>query len=113
MNLYQPLNNIINDENIDLLADSYNISKRLKKYFCQFLSVHSVNGIKHTEMHTAESLVFVLCYFEVETGIEELKRPKSPGIDQIPAELIQAGKNIILSLLIKKREKGDVTECSH
>jgi hypothetical protein len=29
--------------------------------------------------------------FEVEMAIEKLKRYKSPGIDQIPAELIKAG----------------------
>jgi hypothetical protein len=29
--------------------------------------------------------------FEVEMTIEKLKRYKSPGIDQIPAELIKAG----------------------
>jgi len=27
--------------------------------------------------------------------IEKLKRPKSPGIDQIPAELIEAGSRTI------------------
>ena len=29
--------------------------------------------------------------FEVEMAIEKLKRHKSPGTDQIPAELIKAG----------------------
>ena len=29
--------------------------------------------------------------FEVQLAIEKLKRHKSPGIDQIPAELIKAG----------------------
>ena len=28
------------------------------------------------------------CAFEVEMAIDKLKRHKSPGIDQIPAELI-------------------------
>ena len=32
---------------------------------------------------------------EVELAIEKLKSPKSPGIDQIPAELIKAGGNTI------------------
>jgi hypothetical protein len=31
-----------------------------------------------------------LSAFEVEMAIEKLKRYKSPGIDQIPAELIKA-----------------------
>jgi hypothetical protein len=32
---------------------------------------------------------------EVEVAIGKLKRCKSPGTDQIPAELIQAGGDII------------------
>ena len=33
--------------------------------------------------------------FEVEMAIEKLKSHKSPGIDQIPAELIKAGGRTI------------------
>ena len=33
--------------------------------------------------------------FEVEVAIEKLKRHKSPGIDQIPAELIKVGARTI------------------
>jgi hypothetical protein len=38
---------------------------------------------------------------EVEIAIEELKRYKSPGIDQIPAELIGAGGNKLRSEIHK------------
>jgi hypothetical protein len=38
---------------------------------------------------------------EVEIAIEKLKRYKSPGIDQIPAELLQAGGNTIRSEIHK------------
>jgi len=33
--------------------------------------------------------------FEIEMAIEKLKRHKSPGFDQIPAELIKAGGGTI------------------
>ena len=33
--------------------------------------------------------------FEFELAIEKLKRHKSPGIDQIPVELIKAGSGTI------------------
>jgi hypothetical protein len=39
----------------------------------------------------AEPLVPDPSPFEVEIAIEKLKRYKSPGSDQIPADLIQAG----------------------
>jgi hypothetical protein len=45
---------------------------------------------------------------EVEIAIEKLKRHKSPGIDQIPAELIKAGGRRICSEIHKSlRLEGD------
>jgi hypothetical protein len=38
---------------------------------------------------------------EVEIDIAKLKKYKSPGSDQIPAELIQAGGEILLSAIHK------------
>jgi hypothetical protein len=43
-------------------------------------------------IHTAEPPVPWLCAFEVEMAIEKLKGIKSPGTDQIPAELVKAGE---------------------
>jgi len=42
-------------------------------------------------MHTAEPLVLGPRAFEVQMATEKLKRHKTPGTDQIPAELIKAG----------------------
>jgi len=46
-------------------------------------------------MHAAEPLVPELSAFEVELAIEKLKSHKSPGIDQILAELMKAGGRTI------------------
>jgi hypothetical protein len=73
--------------------------------------------------------------FEVEMAIEKLKSHKSPGIDQIPAELIKAGGRIIRSeihkliisiwnkeelpeewkesVIVPIYKKGDKTDCSN
>ena len=59
------------------------------------MNVYGVNDIKHTDIHTAEPLVPEPSAFEVELAIEKLKGHKSPGIDQIPAELIKAGGRTI------------------
>jgi hypothetical protein len=64
---------------------------RRKNRFSQLLNVHGVNDDRQTEIHTAKPLVTEPSAFEVEMAIEKLKRHKSPGIDQIPAELIKAG----------------------
>jgi hypothetical protein len=63
-----------------------------------FLSaVHGVSEVRQTEIHTAELLVLELSAFEVEMAMGKLKRHKSPGIDQIPPEVIKAGGRTIHS----------------
>jgi hypothetical protein len=44
-----------------------------------------------TEMHSAELLVNEPCSFQVQTASDLFESYKSPGIDQILAELSQAG----------------------
>jgi hypothetical protein len=87
----------VKDENVDLLADSHNILNRWKNYFPQLLSVHNFNDVRQIEVHTAEPLVPGPSRLEVEIPIAKLERYKSPGSDQIPAELIEAGGEILLS----------------
>jgi len=50
---------------------------------------------RQAEIHTAEPLVPEPNAAEVELAIDKLKSHKSPGIDQIPAELIKAGGRTI------------------
>jgi hypothetical protein len=59
------------------------------------LNAHGVNDVRHTEVRTAEPLVPEPNAFVVELAIERLKSQISPGIDQIPAELIKAGGRTI------------------
>jgi len=53
------------------------------------LNVHGVNDVRQTEIHTAQPLMFQPIALDVDMATEKLKRQKSPGIDQIPAELIK------------------------
>jgi hypothetical protein len=76
----------VKDENGDLFADSHNILNRWKNYFSQLLN----------EVHTVEPLVPGPSRLEVEIASAKLKKYKSPGSDQIPAELIQAEGEITL-----------------
>jgi len=88
---YQPRTNIVKNEKGDLVADSHRIMARWRNHFSQLLNVHGVNVVRQTETHTAEPLVPEPSAFEDELATEKLKSHKSPGIDQIPAELIEAG----------------------
>jgi hypothetical protein len=49
----------------------------------------------------AEQLVSGPSCLEVEIAIAKLTKCKSPGSDQIPAELIQAGGEMLLSVIHK------------
>jgi hypothetical protein len=99
---YQPRTNKVKAENGDLLADSHSILNRWKNYFCQLLNVHGINDVRQTEIHTAEPLVPGPSFSEVEIRIGKLKMYKSPGIDQIPAVLIQPGGNTLRSEIHKR-----------
>jgi hypothetical protein len=90
---YQPRSNLIIDENGDLLAASNSIVNRLKSYFSQLLNVHDVSDVRQIEIHTAELLIPV----PSPSPIAELKKYKSPGSDQIPAELYQTGGETLVS----------------
>jgi hypothetical protein len=82
---------LVKDERGDLLADPHKILNRWKDYFCQLFNVHGAGSVRQTEMHTAKPFVPEPSASEVEVAIGKLKRYKSPGADQILAELIQAG----------------------
>ena len=72
----------------DLVADSHSILARWRNYFSHIVNVHGVNCVRQTEIYTAEPLVPEPSASEVDLATEKLKSHKSPGIDQILAELI-------------------------
>jgi hypothetical protein len=87
------------------------------------------------EIHTAEPLVPEPSPFVVEIAIAELKRCRSPGTEQILAELIQVGGDTLFSeihnllnstwkeeefpeqwkesISVPTYKKGDKTDCSN
>jgi hypothetical protein len=90
--------------------------------------VYNVSAVRQIEVHTAEPLVRGSSRLEVEIAIAQLKKYKSPGSDQIPAELIQAGGEMLLStfhrlinslisgrslILYQFTKKGDKTDCNN
>ena len=127
---YQRRTNIVKDEEGDLVADSHSILAGWKNHFCPLLNIHGVNDVRQT----TEPLVPEPSAFEVELAIEKLKSHRSPGIDQIPAELIKVGGRAIRceihkliiaiwnkeelpeewkkSIMVPIYKKGDKTDCS-
>jgi hypothetical protein len=99
---YQPKTNLVKDQRGDLLADPQHILTRWKNYFCQLLNVKGAGGIRQIEIHTAEPFVPEPSATEVEITVRNLKRYRVPGSDQIPAELIQAGRGGIFHFEIHK-----------
>jgi hypothetical protein len=63
--------------------------------------VHNVSDVRQIEVHTVEPLVPGPSRLEMEISIAKLKKYKSPRSDEIPAELIQAGGEILLFAIYK------------
>jgi hypothetical protein len=101
----------VKHENGDLLAESHNILNRWKNYFSHLLNVHNVSDVRQIEVHTVERLVPGPSHLEVEIAIAKLEKYKSPGSDQIPAELIPAGDNLINSVWNKEKLPDQWKEC--
>jgi hypothetical protein len=78
--------------NGDRLVDSHNILNRWKNYVSQVLNVHNVSDVRQIEVHMAEPLVPGPSRLEAEIAIAKLKKYKSPGSDQIPAELTDSSR---------------------
>ena len=74
-----------------MVTDFHSILARWRNHFSQLVNINSVNDVRQTAIRTAEPLMPEMSAFEVEMAIEKLKRQKSPGTDQIPAEFIKAG----------------------
>ena len=101
----------------------------------QLFNVHGVKDVGQAEIHTAEQLVPEPSAFEVELVISKLQSHKSPSIDEIPAELIKAGRGTICgeihklitsiwkkeklpeewkgSIIVPIHKKGDKTDCNN
>jgi len=94
---YQPRTNIVKGEKDNLVTNSHSILARWRNHFSQLQNVHGVNDVRQTEIHTAEPLVSEPSAFEFEMAVKKLKRHKSLGIDQIPAEMIKSGGRTICS----------------
>jgi hypothetical protein len=61
------------------------------------LNVQGAGGLRQTEIHKAYPFMPEPSASEVEVTIRKLKSYKSPGSDQIPAKLIQAGREVLHS----------------
>jgi len=93
-NGYRSRTNIVKIRRV-IVTSFHSILARWRNHFSQLLNVHGINDVGRTEIHTAERMVPEVSALEDEMAIENLKRHKSPGIDQIPAELIKGGGRTI------------------
>jgi len=98
---YQLRTNIVKDDKGDLVAGSNSVLARWRNHFSQLSNVHGANDVRQTELHVAGPLVPEPSDSEVELAIGKVNKHKSPGMDQIPAELIKAGGRTICSYIHK------------
>ena len=74
-----------------MVADIHSILAKRRNHFSQLLNVQGVNEVRQTGICTAEPLVPEPSAFQVEMANEKLERHTSPGIGQIPAEMVKIG----------------------
>jgi hypothetical protein len=125
---------VVKVEKSDLVADCRSILARWRNHFFQLLNVHGVMMLGRLK-YIQQSHWCLSPVTEVEMAIEKLRRHKSPGVDQIPAELIKAGGRTIRSeihklinyiwnkeelpeqwkesIVVPIYKKGDKTDCSN
>jgi hypothetical protein len=88
---YQPRISLVKEKCDVQLVYFHNIRKN---YFSQLLNVCNASNVRQIETHTPEPRPFY-----VETAIAKSKKHKSPGSDQILAELIKmTGKYVLRSI---------------
>jgi hypothetical protein len=63
--------------------------------------VHNVSDVRQIEIHKAEPLVPGPSRLDVEIAIAKLEKYKSPGSNEIVAKRIEAGGEILLSMIHK------------
>ena len=87
---FQPQSIKVKDTNGQLLSTAEGIAKRWSEYFHNLLNKPSIQRTEQSTYDTAEPEVQDPTYEEVTEAINRLKNRKSPGEDNIPAELIKA-----------------------
>jgi hypothetical protein len=107
----------------------------VENFFNQMLNVNGIHEVKQMDKHKAEPLVPELTLVVVEIAIGKLKSYKSPGTNQISAEMIKAeGERLCSeihrlicciwnkeelpqqwkeSITVPIHEKGDKTDCNN
>jgi hypothetical protein len=73
----------------------------VENYVSQLLNEHSVTGVRQIEIPTAEPLARHSSPFKIEIAIAKLGKYKSPGSNQILADLIQGESEILRSEIHK------------
>jgi hypothetical protein len=84
---YQPRTNIVKDKKGGFVADSHRSFARWRNHLSYVECTLHGDGVRRTEIQTAELLVPESSAFEVAMAVCKLKRHGSPGNNEIPADL--------------------------
>jgi len=92
---------MIRNERGELQPDPTKIVDMCKSYFDRLLNVHNGEETEEFEIHTAEPWIPEPREIEIKMSVKKLKIFKSPGMDNILAELIKAGGTPLIKELHK------------
>ena len=84
---------IINDKKGSFFfSESHGVLTKWRKHFSQPMNAHCVNDVRQAKIYRAEAPLTEQSDIVVDVAIEKLEGHKSPGMDQIPAEVIEVGR---------------------
>ena len=97
---------IVQDRSEQCLTKERQILNRWTEY-CSELYNHKINGdplvLNCLQTHTEDD--HPILHKEVEAAVQSLKKGKSAGVDNIPAELVQAGGEDVITALTTISDK--------
>ena len=98
----QPRTSVIEDKEGNVLTESSAVLNRWTEY-CKELYNHKLNvnkdDLKKTEKRLSNSENTQILREEVEEAVKKMKNGKSPGVDNIPGELIKNGGEAMIDAL--------------
>ena len=87
---YQPCAYVIKKDDGTIMAEAANMLSRSEQFYSNLLNVNQSTNHEGSEIYTVEPDIPKPSLVEVELTVEKLKKHKTPGVDHIPSELIQA-----------------------
>ena len=98
---FNPRSDTVKADDETILCENDEVKQRWKQYYCHVYKKNETIFEKEPTSSYDNIVEPAPLYSEVENAISELKNNKSPGIDEVVAELIKDGGNQMITFFHK------------